>query len=210
MSSLEDRLNKERSRRKKEISELYILVQSTQEESARKHLLRALLLLIYAHWEGFIKSSTVKYLKALQKMGIPCNDLHPSLRAFYLYAQFKTQQGNDWDKFSEAINSSEGLIFTKDISGEVSTKSNLNTEVFKALVSRIGVSDLGIDLKKGLIDDGLLSSRNAIAHGEMREIELSDVINYKNLIVQLLDSYFDQLVDAIDNQKYLKTDAIQS
>ncbi len=93
MSRFEDSLTRELGHRRKEISELYLLVQSTNSESAQKHLLRGLLLLIYAHWEGFIKSSSQKYLQALQKKKIPCNQLQPALRAFYLYSQYKTQQG---------------------------------------------------------------------------------------------------------------------
>lgn len=203
MSSFEDRLSKEKIRRKKEISELYLIVQSASSESETKYLSRALLLLIYAHWEGFIKSSTQKYLKFLKKENIPCKDLNPPLKAFYLYIEFKKQQGSDWNKFSNAINSNDEVIFDKDISDEVSTRSNLNTDVFKDIVSRVGLSDLNIDLKKGLIDDGLLSSRNAIAHGQMIEIELDDIVNYKELVTELLDLYSEQLVYAVDNQKYL-------
>jgi len=203
MRRFEDSLTRELGHRRKEISELYLLVQSTNSESAQKHLLRGLLLLIYAHWEGFIKSSSQKYLQALQKKNIPCNQLQPALRAFYLYSQYKTQQGNEWDKFSFAINSNEAVIFDKDISSEISTKSNLNTEVFKNIVSRIGVDDLDIDMKKGIIDDGLLHKRNSIAHGEMMHIELPDIVLYKDQIVHLLDCYLDLLIDAYDNQKYL-------
>lgn len=208
MSRFEDSLTKELGHRKKEISELYLLVQSTSSESARKYLLRGLLLLIYAHWEGFIKSSSQKYLQALQTMKIPCSQLQPALKAFYLYSQYKTQQGNDWDKFLLAINASERVIFNKDISKEISTESNLNTNVFKKIASRIGVDDLNIDMKKGIIDDGLLHQRNSIAHGEMIHIELPDIILYKVQIVDLLDCYLDLLIDAYDNQKYLNATQI--
>lgn len=203
MNSFEDSLYKEKSRRTKEISELYVLVQSTVPASEKKHLSRALLLLIYAHWEGFIKSSTQRYLKFLVKEKIPCKELHPSLRAFYLYIEYKKQQGSDWGKFSEAINSNEDVVFEKDISSEVSTRSNLNTDVFKDIVSRVGLSDLDIDMKKGLIDDGLLNSRNAVAHGQMIEINLDDIVKFKDEVTKLIDLYCDQLIDAINNQKYL-------
>ena len=204
MSRLEDKLTREIGFRKKEISELYILVQSTKSsESTRKHLLRGLLLLIYAHWEGFIKSASKKYLKALQEMKIPCNQLQPALKAFYLYSQFKSQQGSEWNKFSVALNFNEKVIFDKDISNEISTKSNLNTEVFKNIVARIGIDDLNIDMKKGIIDDGLLDRRNSIAHGQMIHIDLSDLIIYKDQIVHLLDCYLDLILDAYDNKKYL-------
>ncbi|MBE0470892.1 MAG: hypothetical protein IBX55_15470 [Methyloprofundus sp.] len=204
MASFEDKLNKELAMRKKEVSELYLLVQAEKSENTKKYLLRALLLMIYAHWEGFVRISSQKYLQFILKEKPSCESLVPSMKAFYVHSLYIAgKRGSEWDKFLNAFNHEELLIFDVDVSDQLSTQSNLNTKVFKDIVSKIGVSDLDIDLLKGVLDDGLLASRNAIAHGEMTQLEFQDVELYKEKILDLLDLYADLLIENFNSKSYL-------
>jgi len=49
------------SNRKKEITDFYMYIQSCQSSGIAEILNKSFILLLYAHWEGFIKEYTIKY-----------------------------------------------------------------------------------------------------------------------------------------------------
>jgi len=49
------------SNRKKEITDFYMYIQGCQSSGIAEILNKSFILLLYAHWEGFIKEYTIKY-----------------------------------------------------------------------------------------------------------------------------------------------------
>lgn len=76
----DDELDSDMSWRKKEISVLYMLAQKKDDEV----LLKSLILLIYAHWEGFIKRSSKIYLKYISDKNIKIDRLENNFHAITL------------------------------------------------------------------------------------------------------------------------------
>ncbi len=69
-----------------------------------------------------------------------------------------------------------------------STKSNLNSEVFREITDALGLNFSPYELKMNLLDESLLSARNKIAHGEYLEIDESRFEDlYKEILLMMTD-----------------------
>ena len=93
--------------------------------------------LLYSHWEGFIKHSTKQYLLIFSKSDI--KTVAPHIQAaFFLKHLQKNQYTNI--NYKLAVESIKRITLgditgTKDIKDIVSTKSNLDTSTLKVLLS---------------------------------------------------------------------------
>ena len=74
VGQLQDALDNEMGWRIKEISELKLSVRGASSLS-QGTLIRAGLALLYAHWEGFIKNSSLNYLEFVNNQGCRYGDL---------------------------------------------------------------------------------------------------------------------------------------
>ena len=68
---LENLLDEDLGWRKVEISDLLFLAKETQKEV----VLKSVILLLYAHWEGYIKKSSKLYIKYISEKKIKLTDL---------------------------------------------------------------------------------------------------------------------------------------
>lgn len=74
---LENQIQSELSWRKKEISELFLIA----KENDKDVLLKSTILVLYAHWEGFIKKSSKIYLKYIIEKKIKIRALSSNFKA---------------------------------------------------------------------------------------------------------------------------------
>lgn len=151
------------------------------KEAVRKHSglardthIRAGVALLYAHWEGFVKTSTEHFLsfvveqkKKYRELSV-CFLLHGLSARVEMLTQSKKQQ-----RRLEALHfiieqlDQEAMFSTKD---RINTRSNLNSAVFESIASAIGIDSSRYATKFKLMDEHLLKARNRIAHGEWVEI----------------------------------------
>jgi len=73
-------LDEDLSWRKLEISELFLLAKETNKESVMK----SVLLLLYAHWEGYIKKNSKLYIKYVSAQNIKLMELSDNFKAISL------------------------------------------------------------------------------------------------------------------------------
>lgn len=161
----------------KEISDLKAAVLGS-DVIARPALLRALVTIAYAHWEGHVKFSAQRYLLhiALRKISYSSldrqflrNDFLPRLAAI---GQKSIKERGD---LIDEILDGGVRRFSKVNENLVNTKSNLNYDVLCDICRVCGV-DAGTFLEyENFIDVILLKRRNSIAHGEDTFISVEDL-----------------------------------
>lgn len=167
---------------------------------------RVLILILYAHWEGFIKNISQYYIQYVH---------HQSLKGKELNHGFVTiSQLEELKCFIESNVSLKVKIYKNILNNlekkvnvpydyVVSTYSNLNSKTLVEICSILGLDENKYSLKKGIIDQQLIKNRNDIAHGEIINIEPSDAIKIYDNIVNILTEFKNDVINYATMQKYL-------
>lgn len=188
-------LEADRLQRESEIRLIVNILEKTGTESEQNILLRSLVLLTYAHLEGFCKFSLLAYTGAINAMGLLCKevsvplltaslrDVFAALRNFDSKSpEFKKELADDkdlhmfWRERTFVEKFEEMLQRTVEIPDKlVDTKSNLNTQILKRNLYQLGLNHPDVDKHRAAIDK-LLGVRNAIAHGDALRVPKSEEV----------------------------------
>lgn len=166
---LKDFLDKDLAWRKQELSSILASVNSAQSK-ALNVALRTSILLLYAHWEGFIKNAATAYVNFVSNQNLILSELHNSFLAIALKQKITLfEETNTSTIHAEFIHYfRNNLVDQAKIKPEnvISSKSNLNSKILKQILVAIGIDYTSFELKANLIDEKLLHYRNNVAHGE--------------------------------------------
>lgn len=234
LNELQDLINEELQWRKKEIERLWSSMEYFHEDGLGKihdSIIKAIILLIYSHWEGFIKKTGKIYFKYVSSLGIKTIELNSNFQSFSCKTSInsfisKSSPNNqswkisDIDHLRNEINNKINSPFYINIDLEkeksksiVDTKDNLNTDVFKNIITELGLhlyiaynndEDLKIiqnfqtfnknkTFLHQVLDHTLLSCRNHIAHGNknnQNKILDQNKLQYLRDFIYLLMNHF--------------------
>lgn len=202
-NELKDILDKDLAWRKVELSAILANVNSS-EAGAIKVALRTSILLLYAHWEGFIKKAAEAYLNFVSNQSLKFTDLENCFLAIAL-----RQKLRDLKEENDSTIHSQFVSFVRDrmqddaqISYEnvISARSNLSSKILRQILNSIGISYSLFELKGNLIDGQLLKYRNTIAHGEYLML---DKVEYKAMHAEIF-SMINEIKNRIENAVYLE------
>jgi hypothetical protein len=198
-------LEKELRLRKQELSNVWFLTWEQDNDIKKTSLLRNNTLILYAHWEGFIKSSSIKYLDYVCKRNITCRSLTLNFKALHIQRiNNKTINNSEWSRLLDIANENFDDAFNVKADAVIDTESNLNSKVLSKITSTLNILDFDLEDKLiKLIDKGLLSDRNAIAHGQLKNVPFSRVEQYHSNILCLLEQYKDAVINMVVNECYL-------
>jgi len=198
-----DTIQKERAWRRKELSNLKGLIHQSRD-SHNQTLLRAGVLLMYSHWEGYIKKVCEAFFHYMNFKGLKYCVLNDNFVALGIAEKFN---GNfpqkKFNSYSASVNfvlnESKEEKFKIDVALRIDTKSNLNSEVLSELLGMVGVDDSHFISNKYHIDNRLLKYRNAIAHGERTENNpdlFFDIDEFNDLYSRIneLTDFFENIV----------------
>jgi HEPN superfamily RiboL-PSP-like protein len=194
----------DRSWRLKEISDLKTAV-SKADTNLSRVLLRALVTICYAHWEGYVRFAARKYLEHVALRKFHYKDLNRQfLRNYFLprlsaLSASKTSLAERCALVDEVLDSSERR-FSRANEDLVNTKANLSFEVFTDICLVCSVPPPTFADKATFIDVLLLKRRNAIAHGEDTFVEIGDLDELANETVTIMRAFG----DALENHVFLK------
>ena len=199
-------ITSDRSWRLKEISDLKATIRSS-DTRAQKVLLRALVTICYAHWEGYVRFAASKYLEFICLRKYPFKQLDRQfLRSHFLprlEALSKSKSSvADRNDLLEKILTAEELRFSRVNYDLINTKSNLNSEVFAEICLVCCIDEPMLQDKSAFIDIFLLKRRNAIAHGEDTFIDLGELEELSTETVNLLRLFGDSLENKVSLQGY--------
>lgn len=201
-----NQITEDRNWRMKEISDLKSAIRRG-DKNLQKVLLRALVTICYAHWEGSVRFSAKKYFEHIALRKFQYNELDQQFfRNYFLprLATLSTSKLSVADRcalINEILSSSERR-FSRVNDDLVNTKANLNFEVFSDICLVCGVTaNLFVD-KSTFINVILLKRRNEIAHGEETLIDLCELDTIASNTITLMREFGNELENRVIFQSY--------
>ena len=210
--------------RKTEISELIILAETVEANV----LLKSVILLLYAHWEGYIKKSSKTYLKFISDNQIEVHKLTDNFK----YVALKGLSSAVWDsretlttaneiKFIERFNEINSMTIDKliriNLGNErdksiIDTQDNLTPAVFRKILNIIGLRYLdGYESKKAQIERNLIDHRNSIGHGNKKLssnedllLEIASLKELRDIIFLIIENFRDDIIQFAKEGYYLR------
>ncbi|MFL0200884.1 MAE_28990/MAE_18760 family HEPN-like nuclease [Exiguobacterium acetylicum] len=217
---LQEKLDRSASFRKREITNLSLQIQSVEGE-VQKSILRASILIMYAHFEGFSKEAIKLFIKHLNSQNIVVSSMeHHWQTLFHTKKILLIKSSSKKQKFNELledilIENGEHFFVNEDAKDIVSSGSNLNFEMLEDLLFIIGAKPDQFELyydeessfihtKKEFIDRELLGRRNAIAHGEGIPVLIREFEEVKKFVISYIDSLKDFILRTSQERSYIK------
>lgn len=205
-SEFEDYVASEYAWRRKELTNISNVAHGGRK-GMQEMLFRTAIPIIYAHWEGFVKYSSVAKMKYLISQRLKYCDLDP---CFHVYAILDANEGQlPSKKFETWANVTSGKInLSEPLSVNsvnfVDAKSNLNSEVLREIAVKVGVNYKLFELKANWIDETLIDFRNKICHGERPSISEDDFKEVYDETTELIDLYKNEILNSVYRKTYLK------
>jgi hypothetical protein len=186
---------------------------------------RALVVMLYSHFEGFWKAAFSIYVKAINAEGVLCKDATHSLVAASLFDLFaslsdhqkkhpffrskapedtKLHQMHRQVEFLSRLPEMEALKV--DIAAEkvVDPESNLKPEVIRKNLFRLGFQHDMFQAHEGTVHQ-LLNKRNSVAHGSTRlGIEEDEYNKLEAAVLDIMSDVVKLLFESLRRKFYLR------
>ena len=205
------------SNKKKEITDFYMYIQSCQNSGIAEILNKSFILLLYAHWEGFIKEYTIKYFSFVISQNLVLSKLTENFLWIYLKSLLEkykvntniSQEKRMLDKISKdskfKIKIDENAYFEKHIVG---TESNLKFKNYKNICTILNYNFIDETNVFETNLEKLVHNRNSIAHTGLKAKEntysnILDIEIMKNLIIKEMENFHNFMEKNIINKEYL-------
>jgi hypothetical protein len=207
-ADLSSQLETELTWRRRELSDLKSAIR-TADVIARPVLLRALVAMAYAHWEGFVRTAATKYFSHLTLKKRPYSELDLQFYKNSFLARLDTFFRNrasteESCRFIALILDSQDSRFTFINSHLIDTKANLSTDVIRDLCVVCAFDNQFFEDNRFFIDVSLLKKRNAIAHGQDEGIESGEVDAYVDTALALVDHFKTLFENKVYTRAYLR------
>lgn len=223
IEQFEDNILNDLAWRKMEISQLFRIFNDAESKEV---VTKSIVLLLYAHWEGFLKKSFKFYLKYVSEKKVKIKNLSINFKAIELKNlahQCIEDDGMNLAKEIQFLNKQEKIAekpfkinidvendFDEDI---INTKHNLSSKVLKNICDIIGIAyNNAMQARATYIDAVLLKHRNSIGHaGKMAKgsteteesLSYEQVVKLKEFIILMLDYYAQILLDYTEKEFFL-------
>lgn len=171
----------------------------------RQVLLRSLVAIAYAHWEGGVRFAARKYMEFISIRRHPYSELDRQFLRNYFIPRLASiaQAGMNLKErcalLDDILDFGEKR-FTRSNDDLINTKANLSFEVFSDICLVCGLDPGSFQKHATFIDVVLLKRRNSIAHGEETLIEAEDLNVVADTTMELIRSFS----DALENRIYLR------
>lgn len=212
VEGFEQKIARELAWRKQEISGLRLSVQRSHGD--RNFLFRSGLVLLCAHWEGFLRESVQLYFRHVFAQQLRLRELAPNFvaAAFFSDVQRAGKSDNPGSEESHGRLAKRIMTSAEEVcthsTWEVKTDGNPGTEVLARLLCSAGLnSQLGFDAATWsttsvFINEQIVRDRNRIAHGEGFRLSKDQVLERSERMLGLLDHVSNELIGAAERQLY--------
>ncbi|MZP30877.1 hypothetical protein GTO91_14250 [Heliobacterium undosum] len=206
-TELQDFLDQSLSKRKRELTTLRFILLQCKRTHERDTLLRATLPMLYAHWEGFIKESSIAYLDYVLRQGIPLGNLTRNFIALTLRGKIVSaglsKKNQVHKELIDLILDHAKHVASYNPNEVIDTQSNLSSNVLRDIMHTVGINFDNMWQKKvPLIDHQLLKSRNEIAHGELVPVDVTLYEQLHKFVIESLEQYKTALENAVALEAY--------
>lgn len=222
LTSIRAEMENEQTWRQDEIRFLRNQLANISRNAQKKQYRKSLVVMLYAHYEGFCKFALEQYIRAINLANVKCEEATPAVvagawaKVFTAIESgdqkskvFKTQLPKD-DRLHRFARRREFIEQIRDFAeqqalipdGTVDTESNLWPIVLQKNLFMLGLDHEAFSHHDGDIHR-LMKHRNNIAHGAQRE-GLTDK-TYRDLqqaVFGIMDDLMDMVMDALKNEQY--------
>lgn len=188
LATLRAELEADRAWREEEIRAFQNRGSTIEDDEELNRYRRALVLLLYAHYEGFCKFALTLYATAVNGSGISCGEANYAIAAASLNEVFRglrdpqkkcdlfRRELPDDAKLHRFAREREFVERTEEVDKRpvripdevVDTESNLTPVVMKKNLYRLGLPHEQFEIHDGDIHK-LLNLRNGVSHGELKD-----------------------------------------
>lgn len=190
--------------RRKELSDLKAAIKAADLHS-KPVLLRAIIAMSYAHWEGYVRTCANRYFEYLMLRKKPFVEFERQIYVNNFLGRLDALH-RDRVSLKERCRLINNILdgrnerFSYLNPDLVDTRSNLNTDVIKDICMICGVDSAHFEQNRTFIDVFLLKRRNAIAHGQQEYIQTDEIDDLVANILALMESFRNLL----ENKAYTK------
>jgi len=203
---LQNAMETEFAWRKKELHAIKTAAYLHRNSLDRDVFVRSAVAILYAHWEGFIKSVGTFYLQFVARQKLSNGELAPNFLALGASTIIDSAVASEKPRmrfaivefFTSRMNDRSRLNWRSG----VNTKANLNSMVFSGIVMSLGLNYGPFKTKEKLIDEKLLATRNSIAHGQHMLFDLEEYMNLHTEVYKMMEEFYSQIEDAADHGRY--------
>lgn len=196
---LQRRLDDDYAWRRKELSFIYTNLISSKSIQVNTNL-RIAVVMLYSHWEGFIKNSAEFYLIFVASQKIKLDNLSSNFVALSLKQRIntfiETNKNTVHTQLVDFLLGNLSVRYSLPTENIIKTNSNLNAGVLKEILSVVGIEYNKFELKQNYIDGQLLRLRNSIGHGQDPEINKESFIELYGEITSIMEQV---KVDILNN-----------
>lgn len=206
-ADLADQLDADLTWRVRELSDLKTAIARSQR-NAQSVLLRSLVIMLYAHWEGHVRFCASKYFEHITLRKHRYDQLEKQLYINSFLSRldvFHSSRGSVDERcqlISDVLDSSQKR-FSRINPSLIDTRANLNTRVLKDLCQICSVDFTYFETKTAFIDVILLKRRNSIAHGQWTYIRSDEMDTLVKEGVGLMRAFKDSLQNKVYTTSYL-------
>ena len=206
LNHLQDELDKDFAWRLSEIAKLKLLLKR-DDPLPKTVTARALVCLLYAHWEGFVKKAAEDYVTFVS------NQRHnlEALQSCFVVIGAKKHVVNIADSRKAHVNIEAVDFFRSQLtkranlmlSTAIDTESNLRSYVLENIALSVGLDPSAFSTRQNQIDVDLVDRRNTIAHGNYLDLSPTECTTLTNDILELIRLFKRLVENAASNKHYL-------
>ncbi len=206
-SDLSAQLDADFTSRLRELSDLKRAIYDA-DPNARQVLLKALVAIAYAHWEGHVKFAATKLFEFIALRRLPYSSLQ---QQFYVNSflvrlgAFVTNRPSlrgRCDLVLDILNSG-ATNFSHVHPDLVNTGSNLKFEVLQNICLICGIDSSPFEPYQTFIDVFLLRRRNSIAHGDDSAVGFHEVDDLVDGVIALMRMFRNEIENKVYTKAYL-------
>lgn len=209
LEHLNQRLTDDLIWRRKEITDLNDLIKTRNFPSSKHNmLLRGGVTILYAHWEGYIKTVATSYLEFVVRQKLTYDELAINFVAVAMKTKLKeATETNKATIFTEVTmflltqTNNRSSIPYEDV---VTTGSNLSSSILGEISCLLGLDYSFYRTREIIIDEQLLKRRNAIAHGEYLSLDRDEYRDLQRQILEMMEYFRNQVENNAAQQLYLR------
>ena len=209
LAELDGFLDEELSRRKRELTTLKLMLDGRRGHEAIL-LLCAAVCMLYAHWEGFVRSAGTAYVAYVLRQGLKYRELNPSFVALGLRSEITEagQSGRASTRRDLVAKLSSGLEQRAELDwrNAVDTRSNLNSDTLIEVFALLGLDSREYMLDRQRLDSRLVATRNSIAHGQLIQIDRNEYLELHELVLRLVERFRVDVGNAAALREYRRKD----